>query len=498
MMTQRSFYLLFIFSSIALFLWQCHLYPTLNRDGVTYLQGAALYLSGGVKATVALGDQARWPFYSVLIAEVSRWSSLSLLTSAYALDLVFICLSGLFFLLILQTCSRQTVMLWMGALVWLLWHGYSKWWPQIVRDHGGLSFFLISLYCLLQFARYRTFLWAMLWSLALGIATLFRFEAAIYWCLLPWVFCLAMNAPFSLRLRCFFQLTSLFGLMCFVMLVLFLTEYISLDSLRFRYIADSALDYVAIMQHAYDMYAAHYSDRAPWMIVLRLLWEAIRSFTNVLTFLGLFALMVYYKVRKDINQTLCSPVMIAYLAVSFFVPIAFYLQNFFLNARYILSLCVCLLLLATPALVYLVQHRTQHWWTRFACMGLVLVLLCNTVATLHHFGHAPRNEREAGYWVRDCLSGRKVFTNAKRVFFYMTDDPAQYAFREIRAQFLVPFLTEHCQIKSYDVLVLAGPRSVLDHVYVELHALHMVGPVMKTFSLSRGAIVIVLPVTANC
>lgn len=490
---QRSVYLVLMIASVALFLWQYHLYPTMNRDGVTYLQGAALYLTGGVKAAVALGDQARWPFYSVLIAEVSRWSSLSLLASAYLLNALFICISGVFFLLILQTSSRQSGVLWMGAIVWLLWHGYAKWWPQVVRDHGGLSFFLLSLYCLLQFYYHRTFFWAVLWSLALGAATLFRFEAAIYWCLLPWAFCLVMKEPISSRLRCFLQLTCLFWAMCLGVLVLFLTGHFSLDSLRFRYIADSALDYVAIMQHAYLAYASHYPDTALPKLILRLLWEGISSLANVLTVLGIFALIVRYRLKREMN-----PVLIAYLVVSFFVPMAFYLQNFFLNARYVLPLCACLLLVTTPALAHLVQHRKQKGWKRCAYLGLVLILLYNAVATLHRFGRDSRSEQTAGYWVHDHLANQRVFTNSKRVFFYMTEEAEQQAFSEIRMRDLMPFLTKNCEIKNYDFLALAGERSALDGVYAQLFSLDMVGSITKTFESSRGVMVIVLPVTASC
>ena len=107
-----------------------------------------------------------------------------------------------------------------------------------------------------------------------------------------------------------------------VSLYWFLTEfgYISLDSLRFRYIADSALDYVAIMQHAYMIcIAALFRQGAMDDRLARLLGKRFVVSNVILPLRPVCAHGTTGKGKTSIKP-FSSPVMIAYLAVSFLCP----------------------------------------------------------------------------------------------------------------------------------------------------------------------------------
>ena len=64
-----SIYFFAIVSSIAISIWSGVSGSIVNTDGICYLQSAES-LSQGLNAAMHVCDQARWPFYSILIAGV--------------------------------------------------------------------------------------------------------------------------------------------------------------------------------------------------------------------------------------------------------------------------------------------------------------------------------------------------------------------------------------------------------------------------------------------
>src|SRR6185312_11171405 len=180
--------------SILLSGWAAIKTSVINPDAICYLYSAAAMSKGLVVAT-HLCAQAKWPFYSMLIFGLSRITDFSYLVAAYLLDGFFSLISVVTFIAIVSQLTLRTRVVALSAVVILLAHEFNSLRVEIVRDHGFWAFYLLSLFFLLQYfnaanitRRQKTrnqWCYALLWSVSLVIAALFRIEGVVFLLLLP-------------------------------------------------------------------------------------------------------------------------------------------------------------------------------------------------------------------------------------------------------------------------------------------------------------------------
>ena len=205
------FLLSFFFSFLTLY----H-YPIFNPDGGLYLQAAGVFLSHGLHASMKVYS---WPLYSVLIGSVSKLTTLTLLNAAYLINFVFSALTACLFVRIVKEIGGSKKFLWLAVLVFFAFHSFNGYRADIIRGHGYWFFFLLSILCLLRFAKTQSCLSAFFWSIAILVATLFRIEGGIYLILTPFV-AFFFKTSWKDRMVCFVKLNVLIILLVLLLLLL--------------------------------------------------------------------------------------------------------------------------------------------------------------------------------------------------------------------------------------------------------------------------------------
>ncbi len=167
--------------------WIAYREILINPDAICYLQSAAVIGAGGLRKAMNLCAQAQWPFYSVLIFSLGMLTHLPLLVSAYIWDALFTALSVVTFIAIVRQLGGGRRVLWLAAFVILMAHQFNSIRQYLIRDHGFLAFYLLSLNLLLRYVATPRWTYAFGWGLSLLFATLFRIEGAVFLVLLPWL-----------------------------------------------------------------------------------------------------------------------------------------------------------------------------------------------------------------------------------------------------------------------------------------------------------------------
>ncbi|MCD8524641.1 MAG: hypothetical protein LRY67_02470 [Gammaproteobacteria bacterium] len=196
-------YIVIAIATIILYLRQVYLYPMINPDGVTYLQAAAMYTENGLHGVLALGEQAKWPFYPIIIGWIHQIFGLNIWTAQRWFDGFCLTSSALCFLAVARLLSQHPRQGIWAILLWISWHAYVKWWPQVIRDHGFMLCLLLSLYSYYYYVLKRNTAWAFAWSASIFLGVFFRIEGIFYALLIPFFsifFFRPSNLPRKIRL----------------------------------------------------------------------------------------------------------------------------------------------------------------------------------------------------------------------------------------------------------------------------------------------------------
>ncbi len=506
-MRDIKFYFFIIVTTVLLYLWQLHLYPMINPDGVVYIEAAAAYLKGGIKAAIAMNDQAKWPFYSVFIAEMHSLTGQSLLVSEQILDASFITISACFFLYLVSTFSQHKYARFWAIVIWLTWHAYAKWWPTIVRDHGFVAALLISFYCYYRFIVTRQFLWALLWSFCMVFAELFRIETIIYMVLVPFsIFFLRQESRWH-RSILWLKLNVLLLIASVFVIILFINKTLTPDSLRFAYMWQEFSSLFSIMTHEfmvrYQIFHQSIFYRENDFSVYALLASYGVVFVGyALTQVSFVVLPPLFWMRsalKKLDRRMLQPTFFAYLSVAFIVPLLFFIEHVFLNGRYLLPLGVLVLLFVASILPHVVDGFAGKRKVFFLVVMSVFLAM-NLSANLIRFGHVDQDEKTVGEWVKANYPNHTVFTNSTLILFYASSPP-DYKRGEMRKMWLkggeakVGWLKESDTWCQYNLLVFNVPAGLSvqqEQAFAWLQQQNAIGPIVKHYKrvFNQGYVVV--------
>lgn len=509
-------YFFIVIATMVLYVWQLHLYPMINPDGVTYIEAAAAYLQGGVKAAIAVNDQAKWPFYSIFIAKTHVLTGLPLLASERVFDAALICISAGFFLYLTRVFSRHPHADVCAIVIWLTWHAYVKWWPTIVRDHGFVLSLLLSFFCYYRFTLTRRFFWALLWTCCLVLAELFRIEAIIYLILLPVSMFFLTKESWRDRILCWLKLNALSLLAGSCVAVLFINKTLTPDSLRFAYMwqefsllfstmANEFMVRYQVIQHSVFYRENDFSAYA-------LLTSYVVVFVGyVIIQVSLAALPPLFMMKsalKKLDETVLYRSFLAYMSLAFVVPLLFFVEHVFLNGRYLLPLGLFLLLFVASILPHVIESLSGKKKIIFVVMMSVLLAI-NVCASLFRFGHINQDEKRVGEWVKQHYPNKTIFTNNKLMLFYDSASP-DYKHGAVREMWLngvegarVGWLKENEAWCQYDLLVFNVPQALSAQQEVAfkwLQQRNMIGPVLKRYKrvFNQGYVIIVPILPEGC
>lgn len=149
--------------------------PTINRDGILYVETARIFLQDGFSATFKSFD---WPFLPILMALVSKLTGIGLEKTGHLLNGLF--MAGACALLVASAERRLPEAIWSICLVVLALPGLNHYRDELLREYGCWFFMMLSLLLALRWAENPRWGIALIVQLALGIAALFRPESLIF------------------------------------------------------------------------------------------------------------------------------------------------------------------------------------------------------------------------------------------------------------------------------------------------------------------------------
>ena len=500
-----------IIATALLYLWQLHLTLMINSDGVTYIEAAAAYLKGGLSAAVALDYQAKWPFYSILIAGVHILTGASIVVAERMLDASLIMMSACFFLYFVRTFSQhQYASVW-AIIIWLTWHAYVAWWPAVIRDHGFLMCLLASFFCYYRYSLTQQFFWAFAWSMCLVLGEFFRIEAVVYLALLP--FSVFFLRGFAIKHRWILWLKlntfTLIAVICIAML--FLSKILTLHSLRFGYMwQEFSLLFSAIadkfMQGYGVMHKNVFSRENDFSAYALLASYGVVFFAYVVTQISLAALLPLCFVKSvlgKLNAKMFNRSFLVYVSIVGLIPLFFFVEHVFLNERYLLPFGLFLLLLTASILPHVIESFVGK--KKFIFVGLVgLLLIINFTSNIFVLGEVTPDAMIMGKWLKKHYPDSTLFTNDRQILFY-DSSPPDYKHGELHAMKWNGvgdvWLREHDAWCHYSLLVISAPldgTQALRVMFAQLQESGAIGPVLKRYQrIADGEDVLVAPIVSD-
>lgn len=396
-----------------------------NPDAICYLQSAQA-MTQGLHIAMNLCGQAQWPFYSILIFLVAKTTHLSFTDSAYLLNSLFSLISVLTFIGIVQCCNpkRSHLLLWLGALVILLAHELNALRQDVIRDHGFIAFYLLSILFLLAYFKSQRWLYSLGWSMSLIIATLFRIEGAVFLLLLPCLCLLDNRFNLIKRILSFIKLQAI-TIVGFMLLAGWVFYHPSqnlsrLHELQYQLMQGWMDAFQNFLTHA-DLLAKNVltgdsARDAHWVYSLTLFsWYLVQV---IITLSFVYAALVVYAwckrcltIEKSFRYVLWG-----YIIVNVMVTFAFLIEQLFLSKRYLVALSLVLMIWIPFAL----KHLLDQWGEKKRITISVFVfIILSSLGGIIHLGYSKAYIRQAGEWLaRNAPPEAKIYSNDYQVMYY--------------------------------------------------------------------------------
>ncbi len=492
-------YLLVALLSLTLSFWTAWRETIINPDAICYLQSAAVIGAGGLRKAMNLCAQAQWPFYSVLIYFLSSLTHLSLITAAYTIDAFFTALTVVTFIAIVRQLGGNQRLLWLAAFVILLAQQFNSIRQYIVRDHGFLAFYLLSLFLLLRYVAVQRWYYALAWSLSLLAATLFRIEGAVFLLMLPSLIWFHHSLSAWGRIKGFLQLNAIAlaaGLGVFGWLI-FHPE-ISLASLgrmqdlvfqlfhaggmvwnRFQVSADAFAHAVLTIESR--------GDAALVFSLSIIMWYVVRVILNLsLLYSGLVA---YAWTRKSLVLTQASRLVLgSYLLINILITSLFLAQHLFLSKRYLIALSLVLMIwvpFALDSLIKAWQNREAPSWLLPSVLFLIVI---TSLGGIIDFGYSKAYMRQAGDWLAEHVRpNESLYINDYQIMYY-SKHYGNDIFQKVN-EYNDPATLKESYLKKYDYVVLHLSKKSLVERAALLESLKSKS--LHVYSNKRGAQVII-------
>ena len=418
-------------AGVIVWAWLTWQQALINKDGVRYVASAESVLAGDWSGAL---HAYPWPFHPILMAGVSFISGLSPEWSGYVLNLACFFVVIVSFLAILRELGATRPVLIFGAVLLLLHPDLNHTLPGIFRDQGYWAFYLLGLWAFLRFLRTGGPGDAVLTSLALLMATLFRIEGLIILAALPLVTLVDRRHPWRVRLFRFGKAVALpFGGVIIVVIIVVLDAGDTGTVVETRLHEPFERGQQLLRQFQEDLpqraeqltdavlsrHSAHQSFGALLAvygyILIASAWRGVNWLYLVLGVTG------FVLARQRMSRP--GRVALYWLAiVNVLLFAAFVLQEQFLSHRYVVGLTFIVMAFAAFALPRLREtaDALNATWKMKAVflvpMGfLVIVGLDGLITT----GAPAVHERDAGRWLAAHVpADRNVFIQSMRVTYY--------------------------------------------------------------------------------
>lgn len=425
---QLTLYSLAVCFSLLLSVWAMLKTVVINPDAICYLYSAEAVAKGLAFAS-HLCEQARWPFYSVLIFGLSKISHLSSIASAYMLDGFFSLISVVTFIAIISLFTQRMRVIALSAVVILLAHEFNGLRVEIIRDHGFWAFYLLSLFfalCYFMRSSQHSTPWryALLWSASLVIATLFRIEGVVFLLLLPLAALIDRRHTMITRIKMFFQLNTLMllgGVALLVWIMLHPLQQLGrLAEIQFQ-LQHGMSEFIHSFVHTANALSTYvlngFSSRDAYWIALGMfaVWYVFIVIANVSP---IYAILIIYAFSKKLAGLTRETrlVLWAYILINIIITAIFLVDNMFLAKRYLIALSLVLMLWVPFALDNLVLQWHKRKWPLLLAGILILIY---GLGGIFDFGHSKKYIRDGGDWLAlHASANQKIYSNDYQLLYY--------------------------------------------------------------------------------
>lgn len=489
------------FISLIMSVWLVATDDMINNDGVLYIEASAQFLQGNWHAGLEVYN---WPFYSLLIAAISKVSFLGLETSAYAVNVLLQALLAFVFVRSAQALGgnrRVAIAASILLLTNVTLNGYRD---LVIRDFGYWAFFFTAFLFFLNFHRTRLLKYAIGFSLSIMIATLFRIEGIAFLVAAPLIM-LFDKEGWKTRLYNILKLSSPLILVA-VLCVPFLLLSDSIPEFRGR-----LNDPLNLLQHAYFNIVTGISEKGRMIENLILSTNAKNMGTkSMLAILLMFLIMktisaigyipLIFSVSGSLSRRIRSTmtglnIVGGFIVINLLVLTAFTLSEHFLTPRY--TMCMALLM-TFPAAFMLADYFEKpqpvsgdkpRVWKRRSKIIIVIALIYMLLDGLTSFSAGNAHIREAGLWMKENVPQQARLIASERTLYYYAGKPVDQEAVELASSATEDEKISEIDKKDYDYLAIDINRKkkVFEQVIID-----WVGnkPVHRTENRRGDAVVI--------
>ncbi|WP_126456887.1 hypothetical protein [Sulfuriflexus mobilis] len=441
----------------------------INSDGILYIEVAGLLLEGDWQAAIA---RYNWPFYSALIAIMSKISFLSLETSAYVLNVTLQALLAYVFVRCSQVMGGNRWVATFAAILLLTNVTLNGYRDLIIRDFGYWAFFFTALYFFLQYHRTRLVKYALGFSISVLIATLFRIEGIVFAFMAPLIF-LFQTGNWKQRVyRCGWTLSPLIVLGGLAVTTALLTSSSLLEQGRLfepLFYLKTTLQGISqgivekgrlIEEVVLDVNARNMGTKSMLAILVMMFVLKIISASGYIPLF--FSIWAGLSARIRSSMTGVN-VIIGFMAINALVLATVLISRTFLTPRYAMTFALLMTLLAAFALasffrteVPVAGHRRSVWRRRGQIL-IVVVLGYMFLDGVTSFSSSKAYIRESGIWLKENVAAEaRLFSNEEAVYYYsgrtMNQDVISSALTATRLAQLPPI--NLMELRSFDYVVM--------------------------------------------
>jgi hypothetical protein len=417
------------FASILLTLIRLFYNQPFDIDGIIYLNTAKAFTAQGLHAAMSI---YRWPFYSILIALLSKITHLSLLHSTYFLNALLDTGTVIIFIMLIKELggSRKTQII--GAFIIITFPFLNHFRDDVLRGHGYYPFALLAILYLIRYARSYQWHYAISWALAAILATLFRIEGAVLVYFLPLILLFTPKLKLTFKIKKLIQAYTILliiscGIILFYPHILYHTSRIpefihqlangwqlTLNTLQMKAKAINTIGIWPISE--YRGTSAYFLGGG---LVATYLGRLISTFGLLYVILSIYAI-----VQKTVPADRPAKMVWLYaILLNIILTSIFLCQELFLSFRYIALLCFLLLLGVPFALekIYINWKTYQPIITgsRWLLPLIIIGLIYTAANGIGHFGPSKTYIVKGGQWINNNTPiNSKLYSNDIQLYYY--------------------------------------------------------------------------------
>lgn len=402
--------------------------PT-NGDAIVYFRSAIAYGEGGISAALYYYG---WPFFSLLLHYITSFTHISLLNAGLLLNTILCALLVWGFISIIKALGGNYRMQCIAAMIILIYPYINHFRDNILRDMGYWAFYIVAMLYIIRFSNQRNWRNAILWNIAIGLATLFRIEGVIFAAFAPLFILFDPSLRFSSRIGNCLKLYSLPILIVLIGLIAILVigDFHFLQSSRINEVlvqiqlgGSKSLNVLQTAASQASTYILNYYARHNSMaFVLGGLFTIFC--TQIIINLGpVYSVLALHGVLKQRMQIKWNgkAIITSFTVINLMLFAWFMSQRLFISKRYTTGLALLLLIFVVYSVASILEKpRRKRSITRSCAIFLVAIALCyNLIGGLGHFGTNKSYIVKAGKWLKENSSSEDpIYSNTVQVFLY--------------------------------------------------------------------------------